>query len=173
MKKIYVFVMTLFIISACMDSSNETTEANVAIVQQYLDAVANNDYTAMETALADNYMGLGPSVGDTTNRENALASWKWNSENLYESVVYEFSEILPTTVKEGPAAGDWVSNWSYLTINYKDGRGPVNLWINAVYKIENGKIARSRTFYNEADVMAQLGYRIYPPLTVPDTTTNN
>jgi hypothetical protein len=27
-----------------------------------------------------------------------------------------------------------------------------------VYKIENGKIAISRTMYNEADVLRQLGY---------------
>ena len=59
--------------------------------------------------------------------------------------------------------GDWVSNWAYLTIKYKDGRGPVNVWVNAVYKIENGKIARSRTFYNEADVLRQLGYTIQSP----------
>ena len=68
-------------------------------------------------------------------------------------------------MKEGEEAepGDWVSNWAYLTIKYKDGRGPVNVWVNAFYKIENGKIARSRTIYNEADVLRQLGYTLTPP----------
>jgi hypothetical protein len=41
--------------------------------------------------------------------------------------------------------------------------------MNAVYKIENGKIARTRTFYNEADVWEQLGYRIFPPLEIPES----
>ena len=40
---------------------------------------------------------------------------------------------LAVTVKEGRAKGDWVLNWAYLTIKYKDGRGPVNLWVNVVY----------------------------------------
>ncbi len=70
---------------------------------------------------------------------------------------------MAVTVKEGAEAdaGDWVSNWAYCTITYKDGRGPVNFWVNAVYKIENGKIVKSRTFYNEADVLRQLGYKIH------------
>jgi hypothetical protein len=32
-----------------------------------------------------------------------------------------------------------------------------------VYKIENGKIELSRTFYNEADVLRQLGYQFSMP----------
>jgi limonene-1,2-epoxide hydrolase len=54
--------------------------------------------------------------------------------------------------------GEWVSSWAETVIKYKDGRGPVKVWVNAVYKIENGKIALSRTFYNEADILEQLGY---------------
>jgi limonene-1,2-epoxide hydrolase len=57
-----------------------------------------------------------------------------------------------------------VITWAYLTIKYKDGRGPVNLWVNVEYKIENGKIAQSRTFYDEADVLRQLNYTIEPPI---------
>jgi hypothetical protein len=45
-----------------------------------------------------------------------------------------------------------------LNITYKDGRGPVNIWANTTYKIENRKIAKSYTVYNEADVLRQLGY---------------
>lgn len=144
----------------------------MAIVQNYLDAVANNDYDAMASLLSDDYVGLGPSVGDTIRKAAAIESWQYNSENVYESVVYELSQMLPANIAEGPAAGEWVSNWTYLTIKYKDGRGPVNVWVNAVYKIEDGRIARSRTFYNEADVLAQLGYRVFPPLTVPEGAEN-
>ena len=42
----------------------------------------------MDSLLADNYMGYGPSVGDSTNKEEALSSWKYNTENLYESIKY-------------------------------------------------------------------------------------
>ena len=168
MKKIFPLWWCLLFIMGCADPTKDSSQENLVLVKKYLEAVAGKDFNTMESLLAENYLGLGPSVGDTTNKQLALENWKWNSENLYQSVTYEFSESLPATVNEGPAAGEWVSNWAYVTINYKDGRGPVNLWVNAVYKIENGRIARSRTFYNEADVLAQLGYRIFPPLTFPE-----
>ena len=155
--------------TACANADDDLAKANIDIVEQYLEAVETRDYDAMEVLLADNYLGLGPYVGDTVNRQQALENWKWTSENLYESVDYEFSELLPASIEEGPAAGDWVSNWTYVTTNYQDGSGPVSIWVNAVYKIENSKIASSRTFYNVADAMGQLGYRILPPVNIPES----
>ncbi len=59
----------------------------------------------MDSLLADNYMGYGPSVGDSTNKEEALSSWKYNTENLYESIEYTHHTELAVTVKEGRAKG--------------------------------------------------------------------
>ena len=140
--------------------TNKNKEANLAIAKKYLEAVETNNAATMDSLLADNYMGYGPSVGDSINKADSIESWKYNAANLYESVKYTRYQNIAVTVGEGEQAeaGDWVSNWAYLTIKYKDGRGPVNLWVNATYKIEDGKIVLSRTFYNEADVMRQLGY---------------
>ena len=170
--KYLLLVAVIFSVVACSGPGATNDAANGKIVQDYLDAVKNRDYDAMGALLADDYMGLGPAIGDTTYKAQAIESWKVNSENLYESVEYDFVQLLPATITDGPAKGEWVSNWAYVTIQYKDGRGPVNVWINIVYKIENGLIARSRTFYNEADVLAQLGYRVFPPLSVPEGIDN-
>ncbi|MEM9326556.1 MAG: nuclear transport factor 2 family protein [Bacteroidota bacterium] len=160
-------LLAAFCLSGCQAPTGSEGK-NLAVVQAYVDAVKNEDFDKMQSLLADDYLGLGPSLGDSINKEGALASWKYNSENLYESMDFELTQLLETSVAEGPAQGDWVSNWSLVTITYQDGRGPVSLWVNVVYKIENGKIARSRTFYNEADVYEQLGYRIFPPLQLPE-----
>ena len=148
---------------SCTPSANKKESENLAIAEKYMAAVESKDAGAMEALLADNYMGFGPSVGDSTNKADAIASWEYNAENLYESIEYTRHKELAVTVTEGEALGDWVLNWAYLTIKYKDGRGPVNVWVNAVYRIENGKIVQSRTFYNEADVLRQLGYQLLPP----------
>jgi ketosteroid isomerase-like protein len=158
---------TLCMLVGCSQPDN--SQANVALVEQYLQAVDNNDYELMASLLADDYLGLGPSIDDSTNKEQALANWKWNSENLYEEVDFERTQTFATTIEEGQYAGEWAYNWAYANIKYKDGSGPVELMLNAVYKIEDGKIARTRTFYNEADVWEQLGYRIFPPLESPET----
>ena len=127
---------------------------------KYMEAVQNMDAATMESLLADNYMGYGPSVGDSISKEVAVWNFKYNAENLYESFEYTRHKEIAVTVKEGEAVGDWVLNWAYLTIKYKDGRGPINLWVNIVYRFEDGKIVHSRTFYNEADALRQLGYTI-------------
>ena len=59
--------------------------------------------------------------------------------------------------------GEWVSNWAELDITYKNGQGEVTIWANAIYLIENGKIVKSITFYNEADALRQMGYVFINP----------
>jgi hypothetical protein len=154
--------ITLF---SCTASASTKEKNNLAIAEKYMHAVETKNVATMDSLLADNYMGYGPSVGDSTNKTDALATWKYNAENLYESFEYTRHKELAVTVTEGEAPGDWVLNWAYLTIKYKDGRGPVNLWVNAVYRIEDGKIVHSRTFYNEADALRQLGYSFDRPAT--------
>jgi len=163
MKQLTLIITISILLYSCSSPSQNKEKENLAIAEKYMQAVENNNVAVMDSLLASNYMGYGPSVGDSTNKEDAIKSWKYNADNLYESVEYTRHKELAVTVSEGETAGDWVLNWAYLTIKYKDGRGPVNVWVNAVYKIENGKIVHSRTFYNEADVLRQLGYQLVPP----------
>ena len=163
MKQLIVLSFISMSLFACTSSAGKIEKENLAIAKKYVNAVETMNYETMDSLLADNYKGYGPSVGDSTNKAEALASWKYNTENLYESIKYTNHTELAVTIKEGRAKGDWALNWAYLTIKYKDGRGPVNLWVNVVYVIENGKIKMSRTFYNEADALRQLRYNLDPP----------
>jgi hypothetical protein len=157
-------LIVLFVLSAglfaCTSATDKKEQESLEVIEKYRKAVESNNLTVMDSLLADNYMGYGPSVGDSINKTDALASWKYNAEHLYESVTYTRHQNLAVTVKDNKevTAGNWVSNWSYLTIKFRDGRGTANLWVNAAYRIENGKIVHSRTFYNESDVLRQLGY---------------
>jgi ketosteroid isomerase-like protein len=158
---IILSIISFFILSCSSGASNKEKQ-NLAIAEKYMEAVETSNVGTMDSLLAESYVGYGPSVGDSTNKKDAIAAWKNNVENLYESIKYTRHKEMAVTVKEGDALGDWVLNWAYLTIKYKDGRGPINLWVNAVYRIEDGKIVQSRTFYNEADALRQLGYSFTP-----------
>jgi hypothetical protein len=166
MKNTILIISALVALHACSVDSleTETETKNMAIAKKYMQAVENKNVALMDSLLSDSYMGYGPSVGDSVNKQEALDLFKRNVETLYESFQYTRHKNLAVTVKEGETKGDWVLNWAYLTIKYKDGRGPVNLWVNAVYRIEGDKIVHSRTFYNEADVLRQLGYSFQPPI---------
>ena len=163
MKQLVSMIATTIVLFSCATIDDSKEKENLAIAKKYMEAVENKNVATMDSLLADNYVGYGPSVGDSTNKKDALATWKYNADSLYESFEYTRHKELAVSVKEGEAQGDWVLNWAYLTIKYKDGRGPINLWVNAVYRIEDGKIPHSRTFYNEADALRQLGYSFEPP----------
>ena len=158
MKKLIFLAAIGTILFACTSVDNKKEAENLAVARKYMTAVENSDVATMESLLAGNYMGYGPSVGDSVNKADAISNFKYNAENLYESFEYTRHTELAVTVDEGETAGDWVLNWAYLTIKYKDGSVPINLWVNVVYRIEEGKIVHSRTFYNEADALRQLGF---------------
>ena len=162
MKNFLTSVIIVAIASGCT-SSTPHTEENIAVVEKYVQAVQNKDYAAMESLLGENYYGYGPSYNDSISRSNALSAWKENISYLYESIEYEKSRNLAEVIPDGPNKGNWVSNYAQLSIKYKDGRGPVKIWANTVYKLEDGKIVKSYTFYNEADVFRQLGYVFFNP----------
>lgn len=167
MRGLIIFSMLCVCLSSCNSSEDKSAvnnnDENIAIVNKYRQAVESSNVQVMDSLLADNYVGFGPSISDSINKQEAIDKWKNETSQLYGSLQYAFSQNSAIKVDTGAAVGDWVSNWAFLTIKYKDGRGPVHLWVNAVYKIENKKIARSRTFYNEADVLRQLGYSFIPP----------
>jgi limonene-1,2-epoxide hydrolase len=163
MRHLILCSVVYFTLSGCnsnrdAENSSDKATANLEVIEKYRQAVEKNDLNTFDTLLSDDYIGYGPSVGDSITKSQAVTNWKNEVSNLYQSMEYTRSESYPITIKSGPTSGDWVVNWAYLTIKYKDGRGPVNVWVNATYKIKDGKIVRSRTFYNEADVLRQLGY---------------
>ena len=162
MKKLYFLLAIVMITASCTDQKKRADE-NVALIEKYVQAVENLDFDIMESVLDDNYMGYGPSFNDSINKELAVSSWKSNVENLYESITYSKSRNLAQFVEDGENSGEWVSNWAELSIIYKKDKKKVSLMTNTIYKIVNGKIVKSYTYYNEADVLEQLGYVFINP----------
>lgn len=165
MKHLLLLTAISFSLFSCAPTADNKEKENLAIVRSYKDAIETNNIAMIDSLLASNYKGYGPSVDDSINKEQTLSNWKYNTENLYESFKFSRLQNFAKTVKEGEEAeaGDWVSSWAYLTIKYKDGTGPINVWVNSEYKIENGKIVYSRTFYDESDILRQLNSSIEQP----------
>jgi len=162
MKKSILILLMFTLITSCTKGIDTSAE-NVALIKKYVEAVEQNDTAVMEGLLAENYIGLGPSVNDSIDKTGAIANWKENIGNLYESIKYNKSRVLSANVPDGENKGEWVSNWAELKIVYKKDQKEVTVWTNTVYKIENNKITKSFTFYNEADVLEQLGYVFINP----------
>lgn len=165
MKHIPLICLIALWMAACAGSNDQQKidAENIAVIEKYIKAVETKDTQTMSDLLAENYVGYGPSFSDSTNKVQAIENWKDVAENLYDKIEYTRTVNIAATVKDGPHPGNFVSDWASLKITYKDGRGPVRLNMNAIYRVEDGKITLSRTFYNEADVLRQLGYDYCPP----------
>ena len=156
---IFIFLL-LSLIIGCTSIGNNA-EKNVALIEKYVSAVENLDHEIMESLLAEDYMGLGPSIDDTIGKAQAVENWKYLVDNLYEKIEYQRSRNVAVTITSGDDQGEWVSSWAELYIVYKNDRGAVTIWANTIYRIENNEIVKSYTFYNEADALRQLGFIYY------------
>ena len=161
MKHFFFLLITSILISSC--GTQNDNKANIALIDGYVQAVEELDYESIENLLDENYLGLGPSIGDSIRKPEVIETLKINFEHLYENIEYDRSRNIAVTIPDGPEKGDWVSTWAELTITYKEDQNRVRSWTNSVYKIENGKIVKSYTVYNEADAMEQLGYVFINP----------
>ena len=150
-------VVAIGLLLACQPA--DPSKENVQLIDNYIKAVENLDYDAMDEILDDSYVGVGPSRGDSINKKDAIKNWKTNVENLYEKIHYSKSQNIAVKTPEG----EWVSNWADLTIVYKNSNEEISILANTVYQIKNGKIVKSLTFYNEADALEQLGYVFINP----------
>jgi hypothetical protein len=156
-----ILVLLITLVTGC--GKDDHSAKNIALIEKYVQSVESQDYDGIASVLDDNYIGFGPSYGDSIQKPAALANWKENITNLYENITYKKSRSAAFTITDGDNQGEWVSNWAELEITYKDDRGTITIWANTIYKIENDKIVKSLTFYNEADALRQLGYVFINP----------
>ncbi|MBK9105266.1 MAG: hypothetical protein IPL92_12040 [Saprospiraceae bacterium] len=162
MKHLMLFAAISIGLWGCTNTADKVNKENIDLVNKYIQSVENMDFEGMGNYLADDYMGMGPSYGDTIYKKEAVENWKANVANLYKKIHYNRSKSAAVYIADGDNKGNWVGNWAELAIEYQNG-GNVTLWANTNYLIENGKIIRSITFYNEADALRQLGYKIVAP----------
>lgn len=158
MKKLLIFTLLSICLVACNSTLEKTNSENIELVKNYIQSVEDMDFDAMEKYLDDNYLGMGPSYGDSIRKGEAVENWRMNVANLYEKIHYNRSRFAAVIIPDGENKGNWVGNWAELDIIYKNGKGSVTIWANTNYLIKDGKIIRSMTFYNEADALRQLGY---------------
>lgn len=158
-----LFVLLLAASFIMCSTVNDHSEKNVALIDNYVKAVEKLDYEFMKTLLHDDYLGIGPSYGDSVNKIEAAENWKNYVENLYKKIEYKHSRSFAIDVDEGENQGEWVSNWAELYIEFQNEVESVTIWANTIYQIQDGKIIKSYTFYNEADALRQLGYVFIDP----------
>ena len=68
MKQIIFYITIFSCLVSCAVDTSEKEEKHLAIAKKYMDAVEKKNITMMDSLLADNYIGFGPSVADSVNK---------------------------------------------------------------------------------------------------------
>ncbi|SNR54493.1 hypothetical protein SAMN06265371_10526 [Lutibacter agarilyticus] len=156
-KTILTLIVGLTLISC--STQNTVKEEGTKVIEKFITAVEDLDIESLENLLDDNYINTGPNFGDSVEKTATLENWKFNIDNLYKSIDFNKSQIVTLQIPKGENKGEWISNLAELNIVYKNGEQAC-VWTNTIYQIENNKITKSITFYNEGDVYQQLGYML-------------
>ena len=70
---------------SCNSAATNKEKEHLAIAEKYMHAVESKNVAGMDSLLSENYIGRGPSVGDSVNKKEAMATFASNAQNLYES----------------------------------------------------------------------------------------
>ncbi len=175
MKKLIApaILLILFGMSSCSGPAKETgnvmvspmADQNKAIVDKYMKATMDGDTATMKDMLTDDFKDYSPVYGDSSNK----AQYMTIMENIFSTTTANYQQIaeLAINVKENKPglepAGDWVMTWGNLTANYKNGHPSATFKYHCVFLIRDGKIALTSSYYDEADLMRQEGYKFIPP----------
>lgn len=151
-------IFALALVFGSCDNGAQLAEENLKVVEKYQAALKSLDYDTMKEILAEDYMGYGPSLGDSMNKEDALLNFKYNMENLYDKLKFRGIENVVVGNPTGVRPGQWISSWGRFEIKFKGQSNEAVIWANTIYLVNEGKITRSFIFYNEADALRQMGY---------------
>ena len=154
-----LIVIFAIAITACTTAPENHDEVNLATVEKYQKALKAQDYETIASLLSDSYVGYGPSIGDSTNRDDALTNYKYNMEHLYKKLEFQGSQNIVVTNYKNGVPVEWVSSWGKLYVKYREHGNEAEIWSNTIFQVKDGKIQKSFIFYNEADALRQAGYK--------------
>lgn len=144
-------------------SISPETDANIAVVEGYLNACLIADTAAMRAAMAPGYHELLQTVPeDTTDAESTIADWiAIDSTRTDQQLTTDAVEGIHHA--SGKWEGDWVHFWgTYSAVHKRTGKSfKVPFFFDS--QLKDGKLLRSYVHYDMLSVYNQLG--IAPPTT--------
>lgn len=140
-------------------ADNPNGDADMKVVRDFLNAIAEGDLEKVSIFLADEYKGSGPSPADSTTKEKTISTWKEN----YNTQKNRKISFVNTTfrVLRGNLHGDYVSAWGNYSCAINDKN--ISFPFQFTAKISNGKIERSAIYYDNWYILKTLGYTLTPP----------
>ncbi|WP_373331129.1 hypothetical protein [Salmonirosea aquatica] len=148
-------------------SLSKSADQNVAILNNYLDALIANDLVQARPYLTANYQEYGPSHDEPFTSEQALASWEASSSQRTSQNITD-RRTLTFREKSGPREGDWVMGWGVYHWKDKENGAAYDMPYQITARLSDGKLSETHYYYDRAAIRDRMGYVSIPPGVDPD-----
>lgn len=137
-------------------------DANMALVEGYLNACINADTAAMRAAMAPGYHELLQTVSvDTTNAERIIADWiAIDSTRTDQKLTTDAIEAIRHA--SGKWEGDWVHFWGTYSATHQATGKSFTVFFFFDTQLKDGKMLCSYVYYDLLSVYQQLGRTLSP-----------
>jgi hypothetical protein len=139
---------------------NPTADADIAMVQRFLQQIADGEVEKAASNLAVGYIGYGPGSTDSTDVEGFVRNWN-SSLSVQSNRRTTFHHSNSWIIKTGRPAGRWVTIW--LNYSFVQAGKQINLPVQYSAKVENGKIISDLVYYDRLHIINTLGYTLKHP----------
>lgn len=141
-------------------SANE--EANIQLVSGFIDALIANKGNGIKDMVSDDYIFKGPAANDSLSVDELAANWA-AVDSLRSNQNAGILAMTSLVANEGDIKGDWVHVWGNYTADVNDSDFSFNVPWHQAYKVENGKITYTRTWYDRLSSALEMGTVISAP----------
>ena len=128
--------------SIALCSGQGQVDQDIAVVDNYIQAVQSNNAQAVRKLLDDSYVGYLPSLSNSIGKEQVLENLTYESDRVYQKIEFVQNVHLSVRAMTGSESVRFVSDSCLVKITYKDGRSVfLNMLVD--YRIAKGKITFS------------------------------
>lgn len=141
-----------------LSSIPEAADANIAVVEGFLNGLLKSDGAAVRAATADGFYANNTyTPSDSSDTEAMILHWMHNdSTRTNQKFEKVFAECV-TVAGGNEYAGDWVHYWgTYSATDNATGKSyRVPFFFDS--RVENGKMTKSYTYLDRLSIYHQLG----------------
>ncbi len=185
MKRIFYFALTLLFSSAVFFSCqpqadqqrtdrvpgyentqlNPDFETDMAFIKSASQAFFAGNAEAMARYLHEDYVSAGPDF-ETYTRQDEIDGWV-NFAQQFENARLEneiyYSLIVDTFENRPEMHGKWVLMWADMHYSSISDGKEVSFPLHVTFKLEDGKLVYSQSYFDRLSMFSQMGYELVPP----------
>lgn len=158
---VFAIIATLGSVQAQVYMVSMDHEKEEKLLMDFFKAIEAGDFTTLGNLLHKDYEGYGPGNSEIADHATFIENWK-NNHNIANDI--KITEIVNAAleVKDGDLKGTWVCSWAnYSAVQKSDGK-KVSFPFQLTSQTRDGKIIGSRLYFNELELMTQLGFKLSP-----------